>query len=94
MQEKKWIFIKNIGSTCLVGSIILLPYAIVASCSNFNGATFFVSSLLTAVLIMIVLYFLNVKRLGLPMKWFWGWIFCLAIAITLQLTIVFSIIKF
>jgi len=93
LQEKKWRFIKNIGSTCLVGSIVLLPYAIVASCSNFNGGTFFVSSLLTVVLIMIVLYFLNVKRLGLPMKWFWGWIFCLVIAITLQLTVVFSVIK-
>ena len=94
LQEKKWHFIKNIGSTCLIGSAILLPYAIVASISNFNSATFFISSLLTAVLIMIVLYFLNVKRLGLPMKWFWGWIICLSIAITLQLTVVFSIIKF
>ncbi len=94
LQEKKWRYIKNIGSICLVGSIILLPYAIVASCSNFNGGTFFVSSLLTAVVIMIILYFLNVKRLGLPMKWFWGWIFCLVVAITLQLTVVFSVIKF
>jgi hypothetical protein len=35
-----------------------------------------------------------VQKLGLPKKWFWGWIFCLVIAITLQLTVVFSVIKF
>jgi hypothetical protein len=93
LQEKKWLFLKNIGSTCLVGSIILLPYAVLASFSHFNSPTFFVVSLLIAVLVMIVLYFLNVKRSGISTKWFWGWIFCLAIAITLQLTVVFSIIK-
>lgn len=94
LTEKKWDFLKNMGATCLVGSVILLPYAIAASISQVNGAGFFVGSLLTAVVIMIVLYFLNVLKLGLPKKWFWGWIFCLAVAITLQLTVVFSVIKF
>lgn len=94
LQNKKWVFIKNIGATCLVGSVILLPYAVLASFSNYNSATFFVVSLLTAVAVMIVLYFLNVKKTGLAIKWFWGWILCLAIAITLQLTVVFSVIKF
>lgn len=94
LAEKKWDFLKNMGVTCLVGSVILLPYAIAATVSNINGATFFVGSLLTAVAVMIVLYFLNVQKLGLPKKWFWGWICCLAIAITLQLTVVFSVIKF
>ncbi len=94
LQNKKWGFIKNIGHTCLVGSVILLPYAVLASFSNYNSATFFVVSLLAAVAVMIVLYFLNVKQTSIPIKWFWGWIFCLAIAITLQLTVVFSVIKF
>lgn len=94
LADKKWDFIKNMGFTCLVGSVILLPYAIAATVSNVNGSTFFVGSLLIAVVAMIILYFLNVQKLSLPKKWFWGWIFCLAIAITLQLTIVFSVIKF
>lgn len=94
LQEKKWEFLKNMGTTCLVGSVILLPYAVAASISNLNGATFFVGSLLIAVVVMIILYFLNVQKLALPKKWFWGWIVCLAIAITLQLTAVFLVIKF
>ena len=94
LAEKKWEFIKNIGFTCLVGSIILLPYPIATVFFKINNAPFFVGSLIVAVLVMIVLYFLNVRKLALPKKWFWGWICCLAIAITLQLTVVFSVIKF
>lgn len=94
LHNKKWDFIKNIGATCLAGSLILLPYAIAATVSNKDGATFFVSSLLIAVVVMIILYFLNVQKLALSKKWFWGWIVCLAIAITLQLSLVFSVIKF
>lgn len=94
LSQKKWDFLKNMGATCLVGSVILLPYAFAATFSQINGPTFFVGSLLIAVVVMIVLYFLNVQKIGLPIKWFWGWICCLAIAITLQLTVVFSVIKF
>jgi hypothetical protein len=94
LADKKWHFLKNVSATCLAGSLILLPYAIAATVSNINGATFFVGSLLIAVAVMIVLYFLNVQKLALPKKWFWGWIACLAIAITLQITVVFSVIKF
>jgi hypothetical protein len=94
LADKKWEFIKNIGFTCLVGSIILLPYAIARVFFKIDNAQFFVYSLIVAVLVMIVLYFLNVQKLALPKKWFWGWICCLVIAITLQLTVVFSVIKF
>jgi hypothetical protein len=94
LTQKKWNFLKNMGATCLAGSVILLPYAIAATISQINGVTFFVGSLLIAVAVMIILYFLNVQKTGLQKKWFWGWICCLAIAITLQLTVVFSVIKF
>ncbi len=94
LRNIKWDFIKNIGATCLAGSVILLPYAVFATWSNYNSATFFISSLLIAVAVMIVLYFRNVKNTGVSISWFWGWIICLAIAITLQLTVVFSVIKF
>ena len=94
LAGKKWEFIKNTGATCLAGSVVLLPYAIAASFSNTNNSSFFINSLLLAVVLMIGLYFLHIKRSGLSVKWFVGWIICLAIAIALQLTIVFSIIKF
>lgn len=94
LTEKKWDFLKNMAATCLIGSVLLLPYAIAATTSQVNGVTFFVGSLLVAVAVMIILYFFNVQKLALPKKWFWGWIICLAIAITLQLTVVFSVIKF
>ncbi len=94
LAGKKWEFIKNIGATCLAGSVVLLPYAIAANFSNTNSSSFFINSLLLAVVLMIGLYFLHIKRSALSLKWFLGWIICLAIAITLQLTIVFSIIKF
>ncbi len=94
LTDKKWDFIKAIGSTCMIGSVILLPYAVLATFSNYNSASFFVVSLLAAVGVMVVLYFGNIKKSGLSYKWFWGWIFCLAVAITLQLTVVFSVIKF
>ena len=94
LAEKKWEFIKNIGFTCLVGSLILLPYPIATVFFKIDNSQFFIGSLIVAVLVMIILYFLNVQKLALPKKWFWGWIFCLVIAITLQLTVVFSVIKF
>jgi threonine/homoserine efflux transporter RhtA len=94
LSQKKWDFLKNMGATCLVGSVILVPYAFAASFTPLNDPLIFIASLIIAVLVMITLYFLNVQKLALPKKWFWGWIFCLAIAITLQLTVVFSVIKF
>ena len=57
LSDKKWDFLKNMGATCLVGSVILLPYAIAATVSNVNGSTFFIGSLLIAVVVMIILYF-------------------------------------
>ncbi|MEO7308053.1 MAG: hypothetical protein ABIR78_10475 [Ferruginibacter sp.] len=94
LGTKKWEFIKNIGIVCMAGSIVLLPYTIIAGLGKENGSIFFTYSLLLAVVLMIGLYFLNILRAGLPLKWFGGWLICLAIAITLQLTVVFSVIKF
>jgi hypothetical protein len=94
LAGKKWLFIKNIGSTCLLGSVILLPYAILATYGQYSATPFFIGSLLIAVFVMIISYFINVKRSGISFTWFWGWIICLAIAITLQLSIVFDILQF
>lgn len=94
LAEKRWGFIKNIGLTCFAGSIMLLPYPIAALFFKIDNAAFFIGSLLVAVVVMMVLYFYSVTKLLVPVKWFWSWIGSLAIAIILQLTIVFNVIKF
>ncbi len=93
LGNKKWEFTRNLGATCLAGSTVLLPYAIAASVSDNNSSLFFINSLLLAVVLMIGLYFLHIRRSALPLRWFGGWILCLGIAITLQLTVVFSVIN-
>ena len=90
-QVKKWDFIKNISIVCLVGSFILLPYAVLAWCWKINNTDFFVGSLLAAVAVMILLYAIAVRNANVSIKWWLGWLTCLAIAIALQLTIVFHV---
>ena len=90
LQEgKKWVFIKNIGFTCFIGSALLAPYAISSFFNLNNSAEFFFGSLLLSVLIMIAFYYRAVRQADVSLKWWLGWLFCLAIAITLQLTVVF-----
>ena len=92
LKEKRWVFIKDIGLTCFIGSIILLPYAIFSSVFGINGKNFFVGSLLVAVAVMILMYAISVRHSRLSKSWWLGWLACLAIAIGLQLTIVFHVL--
>lgn len=92
LKEKKWDFIKNISITCLVGSVILLPYAVLAWCCGINSNNFFIGSLMLAVAVMILLYALSVRNASLNIRWWLAWLVCLAIAIFLQLSVVFNIL--
>ena len=91
LNEKKWIFIKRIAFTSFVGSCILLPYCFFSFLVSMPNSFFL--SLLAAVLTMIILYFDAVKNTGISVKWFWGWMFCLSLAISLQLFVVFKILS-
>ncbi len=42
---------------------------------------------------MIVLYYKAVKQTAIATKWFWGWVGCLAIAISLQVLVVFRAVS-
>jgi len=90
LKSEKWFFIQKIGLVCLVGSCILLPYCFFESIRNIEKS--FLWSLIIAVLIMIFMYFRVVTALQLPKKWFWAWVSCLAIAISLQIIVVFKIV--
>jgi hypothetical protein len=92
LKQKKWLFIKNIGLTCLTGSLILLPYAVVARFWGINGSNFFTFSLLLAVAVMIFMYAVGTKSAGVHIKWWLFWLSCLALAIFLQLRLVFDVI--
>ncbi len=92
LKQKKWVFIKNIGFTCLAGSLILLPYAIASRFWGINGSNFFTLSLLLAVAVMIFMYAVGTKSAGVNIKWWGGWLLCLCLAVLLQLTVVFNVI--
>ncbi len=91
LQEKKWIFLKNIGFTCLLGSVILLPYSIGSFISKDNDGSFFIISLIVSVAAMVFSYYRSVKKSDVGTHWFAGWLLCLAIAITLQLKVIFNL---
>jgi hypothetical protein len=92
LKQKKWLFIKNMGFTCLIGSLLLLPYSIAARFWGVNGSNLFAISLLLAVAVMIVMYALGTKKAGVNIGWWLGWLFCLSVAVTLQLTVVFHVL--
>lgn len=89
LREERWPFIKNIGFVCLVGSAALLIYYFLPIRWGFSTL---VISVAFSVLIMIFLYYRAVKQSALSIYWFVGWMICLLIAITLQLTVVFDVI--
>ena len=91
LKERRWEFIKDIGLTCFIGSLILVPFAILSSAFGINGKTFFLASLLIAVAVMILMYAISVRHSRLSKLWWLAWLVCLAIAIALQLTIVFHV---
>ena len=90
LQEKKWLFIKRIGFTCFIGSCVLLPYCLFYSTQLFHK--FFLWSIIAAVFTMIPMYYYSVKKTGISTKWFWGWMSCLVIAVSLQLFVVFKLL--
>lgn len=89
LKEKALAFLRKIGFVCLIGSLILVPFIISAAANWSDSGTFFFGSLVVAVLAIIYSYFRAVKSVKVGIKWWYFWLFCLSIAITLQLTVVF-----
>lgn len=91
LRDARWRFIRGIGFTCFIGSLLLLPFCfeIVRHALGVEG---FTDSLIISVTVMIGLYDRAVRKAGVSLRWFWGWIACLVVAISLQLTVVFHIL--
>ncbi len=92
LSDKAAVFIREIGFVCHVGSLILLPYCLFSFFNLADGPGFFLGSLLASVAVMIPVYALAVRKSGVSSFWWYGWLCCLATAITLQLTVVFKIV--
>lgn len=87
LGEKRWIYISQLAATCLIGSLTLLPYAILS-----GGAGFFFGSLGAAILAMSLVISMRLSRIGLSWGWIALWFLLLGIAVSLQLTVVFHFI--
>lgn len=83
---RRWQYLRDLGTTCLAGSCVLIPFAL------FPGpAAFFFGSLLACIIVMTgILIFLQ-RRAKLPWRWSGLWMILLASAVTLQLTVVFHV---
>lgn len=91
LNEKKWEFIRQIGFICFVGSCILIPYCMFVFVKQLYVS--FAFSVFFSTMLMIVLYYKTVARNGLSLKWFWGWLLCMAIASSLQFILLFTILE-
>lgn len=89
LRKERWIFIKNIGLVCLIGSAALLIYYFLPIRWGFNTL---VISVAFSVVLMLFLYYRAVKQTGVSMYWFMSWVVCLLIAVALQLTVVFDVL--
>jgi hypothetical protein len=87
LEEKRWHYLSELAVTCLVGSVVLLPYAIFS-----GGAGFFFGSLAAAILAMSIVIIVRLSRIGLSWRWTAMWFLLLAIAVSLQLTVVFDLV--
>lgn len=92
LKEKSLPFLRKIGFVCLLGSLILIPFILSAYFQFANGGELFFGSLIVAVVVMILAYYHAVQDLQLPLKWWFFWLVSLAIAVILQLTVVFDFI--
>jgi hypothetical protein len=94
LEKKTILFLKKIGFVCFIGSCLLLPYVALSFMNVSNSSFFFIGSLFVSVVAMIALYYKEVRQMQLSIKWWLIWLLCLAIAISLQLTVVFHQINF
>jgi hypothetical protein len=93
LKEKNRSFIYGISLVCLVGSVMLLPYCVARLLGFADNSAFFVGSSITAVMCMSALYYRTVRQNQVGLHWVVFFAIALFIAVSLQLTVVFQVIK-
>jgi hypothetical protein len=94
LQEKKWDFMRRIGFVCLIGSALLIPAYLLLAAVGFETSNNFLGALFISVAAMIFLYYRAVLKTEISLLWLAVWLQCLAIAISLQLTVIFNVWNF
>lgn len=90
LKANKWVFLRRIGSTCLLGSSLLFSYNLLTYFHTpLSGFSQFVLAIGLSVLAMMLMYYKAVQKTGLSIRWFWAWMLSVVIAITLQFIIIF-----
>jgi len=87
LANRRWDYIAALATTCMLGSFVLLPYAVIS-----GNKTFFFGSLLASILAMAVYFVIRLHAAGFSWRWQALWFALLSAAITLQLTLVFKIL--
>ena len=90
LKRNKWIFIRRIGFACFAGTCMLLTVFITRR-FHIDSWQQFTYPVFLALFVMTVLCYAAVLRTDLSVKWFVGWLICLAIGIVLQTRVVFSL---
>ncbi|AYL93952.1 hypothetical protein [Mucilaginibacter celer] len=90
LKRNKWVFIRRVGFACFTGTCMLLTVFItrhlpIGSWQQFTYPVFL------ALFVMTVLCFRAVYVTGLSVKWFIGWLICLAIGMVLQTRVVLGL---
>ena len=86
LSEKKWAYFRELGLICGMGSVVLVPYLFIQ-----GDWSFFLGSLIACVLVMGALISWRLPAIGLRKTWVGLWFLLLAVAVTLQLTVVFKV---
>lgn len=87
LGKRKWVYLSTLATTCLIGSTVLLPYAALS-----GGAGFFFGSLIGSIVVMAASLVGLQRRAGFSWRWQALWFGLLAVAVTLQLTVVFHLL--
>lgn len=90
LKRNKWVFIRRLGFACFAGTCMLLTIFITRRI-HIDSWQQFTYPVFLALFVMTVLCYTAVRRTDVSIKWFIGWLICLAIGIVLQTRVVLGL---
>ena len=86
LGDKRWLYFKEMGFISAIGSTMLMLFLLG---SRDTGS--FISSLVFSVMVMATMVILRLRAIKVPTRWIVLWFGLLAIAVSLQIFVVFKI---
>lgn len=90
LKNNKWFFIRRIAFAGFTGTLMFFSVFITRQLP-IDSWRQFTYPVLLSFLVMTILYYKAVRDAGLSVKWFVGWLICLAIGLVLQMRVVFGL---